>query len=185
MGNGWLFNADFLFAEIPTDDANFGSYGSASFGMECFTFDPTLWLIAGKWPVLYYGVQRANDVIRVLAKVPEGAMTADETLQVKAEATFLRAYYHLQLAMIYEHVPYVDETISFENGNYDVTNTEPIWPKIEADFQFAADNLSPTKPDAGRANSWAAKSFLAKVYMFEHEFTKAQTLLAGYHCKLR
>ena len=39
MANGWLYNADFLFAEIPTDDANFGSYGSASIGMECFTFD--------------------------------------------------------------------------------------------------------------------------------------------------
>ena len=41
LGNGWLFIADFMYAEIPTDDANFGSYGSASLGMECFTYDPT------------------------------------------------------------------------------------------------------------------------------------------------
>lgn len=178
LGNGWLFNADYIFAEIPTDDANFGSYGSASLGMECFTFDATSWLLAGKWPVLYYGVQRANDVLRVLAKVPAGFMTADEVLQAKAEAIFLRGYYHLQLAMIYEHVPYVNDSVSFENGNYNVPNKEPIWPRIESDFQFAANNLSPAKPGAGRANNWAAKAFLAKLYMFEHEFTKAQPLLA-------
>ena len=123
-------------------------------------------------------MQRANDVLRVLAKVPADAITADQATQVKAEARFLRAVYHFTAAMMWRNVPFVDETVSFENGNYNVPNTEPIWPKIEADFQFAADNLPPTKPDAGRANSWAAKAFLAKVYMFEHKFNEAQPLLA-------
>ena len=64
-----------------------------------------------------------------------------------------------------------------ENENYNVSNKESIWPHIEADFQFAADSLSATKPDASRANGWAAKCFLAKVYMFQHKFTEAKPLL--------
>jgi hypothetical protein len=74
-------------------------------------------------------------------------------------------------------MPYVDENISFENGNYNVSNEVPIYPKIEADFQFAEENLKPLQAQIGRANSWAAKAFLAKVYMFQHKYTEAKTLL--------
>lgn len=178
LNNGWLYASEYLFAEIPSDDSNFGSYGGEAWGLETFLFDPNFFIFDEKWTALYTGVQRANDVLRVLAKVPAEKITADEALQIKSEAVFLRACFHLSAAQIFGNVPYVDETVSYENGNYNVSNTEPIWPKIEADFQFAADNLAATKPDAGRANKWAAKSFLAKVYMFEHKYSEAQPLLA-------
>ncbi|MEJ0103836.1 MAG: RagB/SusD family nutrient uptake outer membrane protein [Bacteroidota bacterium] len=178
LNNGWLYNSEYLWAEIPSDEAYFGSYGSASWGMEFFTFDPNFYIFNGKWGVIFTSVQRCNDVLRVLAKVPDGSITPEDALQLKAEAVFLRALFHFQGLRIFGHIPYLDETVSFENGNYNVSNTEPIWSKIEADFQFAADNLTETKPDAGRANSWAAKAFLAKTYMFEHKYAEAQPLLA-------
>ncbi len=177
LGNGWLYASDYLWAEVPSDEANFGSYGTASWGMECFTLNASFFLLEPKWNSLYYGVQRSNDVLRVLAKVPDGLMSDDEKLQVKGEAMFLRGYYHMQLTNVYGNVPYLDETMNYESGNYNVSNTDPVWPKIEADFQFAADNLSESKPAVGSANKWAAKSFLAKVFMFEHKFPEAKTLL--------
>lgn len=177
MGNGWLFASDYIYASIPSDEANFGSYGGAAWGLETFSFDASFWLFDTKWAVLFYGVQRANDVLRVLAKVPAGQMTADEVLQAKAEATFLRGYYHLQATNIFGKVPFLDETVSFDNGNYNATNTVSAWSKIEADFKFAAENLSNTKKQAARANKWAAKAFLARVYMFEHKFAEAKPLL--------
>ena len=129
------------------------------------------------WDGNYDGIQRANDVLRLLPLVPENELSADEALQLKAEAIFIRAFLHFQLVLRFLNVPYVDETITFSAGNYNIPNTTPIWPKIEADFQFAADNLAEIKPDAGRANKWAAKAFLAKVYMQQHKYAEALPLL--------
>src|SRR5690606_38814448 len=49
--------------------------------------------------------------------------------------------------------------------------------KLEDDFKYAAANLKSVQPQVGRANSWAAKAFLAKIYMIEQRFGEAQTLL--------
>jgi hypothetical protein len=170
-----------IFGGVSSDDAHTGTEAGAlqpipSF--ENYSLDATVYPLNSKWIELYAGVQRANDVLRVLAKVPSDDISSDEATQIKAEALFLRALYHFQAAMLWRNVPYVDETVDFASNNYNVPNKEPIWPEIEKDFQFAADNLTPTKPDAGRANSWAAKAFLVKVYMFEHKYAEAQPLLA-------
>ena len=130
-----------------------------------------------EWRLGYDGIQRANSVLRVLAKVPAGQLTDKEATQIKAEAIFIRAVLHFELAKFYLHIPFVDESVTFDAGNYLVPNTESIWPKIEADFQFAADNLSPTNTNRGRANSWAAKCFLAEVYMQQHKYAQALPLL--------
>lgn len=177
LNNGWLYCSNYLFAETPGDCANFGTYGSAPWGLKTFAFDATFFIYNDKWAALYTTIQRANDVLRVLAKIPEGQITPEEAKQVKAEAVFIRAITHMTATHIYGRVPYVDETVSFENGNYNVSNTEPAWPKIEQDLQFAADNLAETRPEAGRANNWAARAFLAKAYMFQSKFAEAKPLL--------
>lgn len=177
LNNGWLYCSDYLFAEMPADCANGGSYGFAAWGIKTFNFDANFFIFNDKWASLYNAIQRANDVLRVLEKVPPGGITPEEALQIKAEATFLRAINHMKAVFLYGKVPYVDETINFDNGNYNVPNTEPVWPKIEADLEFAAANLSETKTEAGRANSWAAKAFLAKAYMHQDKFEEAKPLL--------
>jgi hypothetical protein len=112
-----------------------------------------------------------------LKNAPEGTLSAKEIAQIQGEAIFIRAVLHFELAKLYLNVPYVDESITFSDGNYNVPNTESIWPKIEEDFKFAVDNLSETNGERGRANSWAAKCFLAKVYMQQHKYTEALPLL--------
>jgi hypothetical protein len=130
-----------------------------------------------RWALCYNGIQRANSVMNVLKKVPEGSISSEKIKQIKAEAVFLRAVLHFELAKVYLNVPYVDESITFNDGNYNVPNNESIWPKIEADFKFAIDNLAPTNADRARANNWAAKGFLAKVYMQQHKYSEALPLL--------
>lgn len=172
---------NWIFGGVTSDDAHTGTEAGAlppMTSVESYNYDASMLPFNHKWIVLYAGVQRANDALRVLAKVPSGVLTDAETLQIKAEATFLRALYHMEAAKLWENVPYVDETVSYANGNYNVANTGPIWTKIEADFKFAADNLTPTKSEVGRANKWAAKSFLAKTLLFERKFTEAQPILA-------
>lgn len=180
MDRGSWQAGNWIFGGVSSDDAHTGTEAGALQPVPSFenhTLGATNSSLDSKWKVLYAGVQRANDVLRILEKVPSGSITPEKATQIKAEAIFLRAFFHLSAAMIWKNVPYVDETISFEENNYNVSNTVPIWPFIEKDFRFAADNLAATHADAGRANSWAAKVFLAKTYMFEHKYAAAQPLL--------
>lgn len=180
-GGEYAAISNWIFGGIASDDAHKGqAFGRnpAQEQVENYTVNPsTNTALLPRWNTAYAGIQRANDVLRILAKVPENQLTTDEALQIKAEAIFLRGVYHMELAKVFWNVPYVDETISFAAGNYNVTNTVPIWPKIEADFKFAADNLSALKSQIGRANKWSAKSFLAKTLIFEEKFSEALPIL--------
>lgn len=131
--------------------------------------------IESKWRNLYAAVNRCNDVLKLLPNVKDA--TPEKILQVEAETKFLRGVYYQYLAMFFKNVPWIDETISYVGKNYLISNTDDIYPKIEADFSFAADNLTETKSQVGRANKWAAKSFLAKTYMFQNKFAEAKVLL--------
>ena len=73
-------------------------------------------------------------------------------------------------------VPYVDESVDYGTGVDQVKNDVDIWPKIEADFKFAYDNLPATQSAVGRANKWAAASYLAKAYMYEKKYAEAKAL---------
>lgn len=171
---------NWIFGGVVSDDAHTGTEAGAlppMTSVESYNYDASMLPFAQKWQVLYAGVQRANDVLRILAKVTDGSINAEEEKQIRAEATFLRGIYHLEAAKLWENIPFVDETISYANGNVKVTNTVSAWPKIEADFAFAAANLTPTKSEVGRGNSWAAKAFLAKTYMFQDKYTEAKPLL--------
>jgi starch-binding outer membrane protein, SusD/RagB family len=133
-----------------------------------------------KWVVLYSGIQRANDVIRTIRLSP--SIAPADTIEYVAEARFLRGYYHLEGKKMWNNFPYVDESISYVNGNLDVPNFVggqyvDIWPKIEADLNYAVSNLPATQPNIGRVNKWAAMAFLAKAYMYEHKYSDAKPLL--------
>ncbi len=178
-GGGWP-SGKWIFGGVASDDAHTGTEAAALQPVplyENYTQNATTASVNSRWMVLYAGVQRSNDVLRILAKTSESALPTDQAVQIKAEAMFLRGLYHLEAALMWRNIPYIDETMDFANDNYNVENNIPVWPKIEADFQFAIDNLTPTKAQVGRVNSWAAKAFMVKTYMFQHKFADAKLLL--------
>ncbi len=129
---------------------------------------------------LYNGIQRANDVIRTLRLSP--SISPSDTVEYEAEARFLRGYFHFEGKKIFNNFPYVNELIQYSAGNLDVPNSVNgnyinIWPDIEADLSYAANNLPGTQPNIGRVNKWAAMAFLAKAYMYQHQYDSALTLL--------
>ncbi|HEY0274023.1 MAG TPA: RagB/SusD family nutrient uptake outer membrane protein, partial [Chitinophaga sp.] len=124
-----------------------------------------------KWITVYDGVSRCNDVLKIMAMATD--ISDADRKQISGEARFLRGWYHFEAKKLWNHVPYVDETVT----NFMVPNNEDIWPKIEADFQYAIDNISPMKAQVGRASSWTAKAVLGKVYMFEHKYPEAKAIL--------
>lgn len=165
--NGWT-------SLLAPDDARMGSESGVSIE-DAFLIDATTGSINARWEFIYAAVQRCNDVIRVLPEVPDISET--ERIQIESEAKFLRGIYYLQLTTLWKNVPWIDETVNYSEKNYLVENNTDIYKYIEADFKFAADNLTETKSEVGRANKWAAKSFLAKTYMFQNKFSDASILL--------
>ena len=67
--------------------------------------------------------------------------------------------------------------MSFKECNEKIPNTEDIWSKIEADFEFAASTLPAVQAQKGRATKWSAKTYLAKVKIFQKKWSEAKTLL--------
>jgi tetratricopeptide (TPR) repeat protein len=132
--------------------------------------DPSNGFFNTKWKALYEGVARTNAVIVTAPKTPN-LTDADKTGYI-AEARFLRGHYYFELKKFFNMVPWIDETTT----DYKQPNDKDIWPNIEADFKFAADNLPPTQPLPGKANKWAAMSYLAKTYLYEKKYAEAKAL---------
>ena len=114
-------------------------------------------------------------------KLAKDISSADVT-RITAEAKFLRAHYHFDLAKFFGNIPYIDETISYAAGNYLVPNggNAAALAKIEADMLYAYQNLPETmSTGVGRANKWAAAAYLGKIYMFEKKYAEAKAVLTA------
>jgi len=174
-GDGFASGAsNWIFGGVSGDDANKGSDPSDvadAAPMEDWTITSTNGAIPQKWKLCYSGAQRCNDVIRTLPLAAD--IDADLATTITAQARFLRAFYHFELKKIFGNIVYADENLTLDN----TTNQVDVWPNIEADLNFAADNLPETFGEVGRVNKWAAKALLAKCYMYEHKYSDAYTLL--------
>ncbi|MGN0022111.1 MAG: RagB/SusD family nutrient uptake outer membrane protein [Sphingobacterium hotanense] len=170
-----------IFGGVASDDAHTGTEAGALQPVpqyESYTHTAATQGLNARWIVLFAGVQRANDVLRVLAITEEKQLISAEVAeQIRAEARFLRGVYHLEAMLMWKNIPFIDETVSATNGNYFVPNSENAWPKIEEDFKYAAEKLTATKSEVGRANKWAAKSYLVKSYMFQNKFNEAKPVV--------
>jgi starch-binding outer membrane protein, SusD/RagB family len=133
--------------------------------------DPNIGFFNTKWNVLFDGVVRINNILAILPLVTD--MTGAEKTEVKAECLFLRGHYYFELKKMFNKVPWVDETMLVD---YKQPNNTDIWPKIQADFQFAFDSLAATQPQVGRANKWAAGCYLAKTYLYQQQWAQAKAL---------
>ncbi|HET6766370.1 MAG TPA: RagB/SusD family nutrient uptake outer membrane protein, partial [Chitinophagaceae bacterium] len=133
--------------------------------------------LASKWGTVYDGVQRANDVLRVMAKAKD--IFPEDQKRIAAEARFLRAHYHFEAKKIWNKIPFIDETVTYENGNYRVSNEKDVWPEIENDLEYSVANLAatPYQGAVGRATKYTAMALLAKAYIFQQKFAQAKLLL--------
>jgi len=128
-----------------------------------------------KWRGWYEGIARANSVLSILpdVEVTEGIFSEQDKARIEGEARFIRAHFYFELKRFFGMVPWIDETVDALTPQ---PNNQDIWPDIEADFQFAFDNLPETQDEVGRPNKWAAAAYLAKTYMYQDKFSQAREL---------
>ncbi len=120
------------------------------------------------WTNLYESIGRANIALQALNATTDAAFP--NRLKRIAEMRFLRAHAYFIAKIMWNRIPYVDETLSREDilkaSNVALTSDE-LWNKIGADFQFAIDNLPVSQTEIGRANKLAATAYLAKVRLYQ------------------
>jgi hypothetical protein len=178
--SGWESAAsNWVYGSVASDDSYKGSDAGDQPDInpiETYTETASDYYFNNKWSLLMDGVSRSNDVLRTMRLAKD--ITPKDTLLISAQARFLRAHYHFEGKKMWNSFIFVDESINYAAGNFNVSNSTEILPAIEADLQYAIANLPPSwGSQAGRINVWGAKSYLAKVYMFEHKFQEAKTLL--------
>jgi len=176
----WTASADnWIFGQVCADDSHKGSDpGDQPDIVPLMTWseNPSNNMVLGKWQTLYDAIQRCNAVLREMPLAKD--MTAADTVEVRAEAQFLRGVYMFELKKVFGNgAPFVDESVSYEFGNWRVPNQVETWPNIEADLTYAMTNLPATQSDLGRANKYAAEAFLGKALLYEHNYAGAKTLL--------
>jgi starch-binding outer membrane protein, SusD/RagB family len=124
--------------------------------------------ISEAWRTNYNGISRANVLLDELQK--NGNVITDAKLRnrLEGEAKFLRAFYYFDLVRWFGKVPLIDHPISAKEAlALPRSPVSDVYKLIISDLTFAGDNLpaSYTGADVGRATKYAAKGFLALVYM--------------------
>jgi len=126
------------------------------------------------WDWMFAGVNRANYILEFKDKTDfEGKN------QIIAEARFLRAYYHFELVKWFGPIPLKGD-VRFKIDDEKTIPRSPVtevYASIEADLQFAIDNLNPVAPQVGRATKGSAQALLGKVYLYQDKFSFAATTL--------
>lgn len=167
---------NWVWGGIVSDDAYKGAIssdkGNEANEIEGFYITTTNPWLGGHWRTMYAGIVRANDILRIMATVKN--ITDQDKLLIEAQTKFLRAHFYFELTIVHGKVPYIDENT--ENPTI-VPNSHLVWSEIEADMQFAVENLPNKWSDKGRATAWAAKTYLARIYMFQKKFDLAMPLL--------
>lgn len=126
------------------------------------------------WNWMFAGVNRASYILEFQDKTDFAGKE-----QILAEARFLRAYYHFELLKWFGPIPLKGDA-RFEVG--DETSlprapVEEVYAAIEADLNYAVENLAPVAPQVGRASRGAAQALLGKVFLYQEKFAQAANVL--------
>lgn len=173
-GADWTVSGDNWWLDTLSDDAHKGSTDGDQadlYLMETYDWGTGNPYIYGKWRGIFAGVNRSNAVLALISTIEGGDFSAQE-----AEARFLRGHYNFELQKMYGNVPNITLE-NYINTEFNQPNPGPIWDQIEADFQYAVDNLPNTQEEPGRPSSLVAKAFLGKTYLYQSKWTPALTAL--------
>jgi hypothetical protein len=196
---------EWQFTELRSDNSKQGQPGSTASGNRDLS-DLDMFIPATThqgnytfWLNSYANIRNVNIILEKLGVIYDpGAGTISynninlpisevDRKQLAGEALFIRAYHYFNLLRLYGGVFLVYKPISpVEAKTMNRATEADIYKLIEADLGTATTSLSALKysqivtstpADLGRANSWAAKGLLAKVYLTEGKKSEAIPLL--------
>lgn len=130
----------------------------------------------GIWTWLYQTINAANTIVG-RADDPAVKWSSDaEKNRVVAEARLIRAWAYRHLTYLWGDVPLnLTESAGDKiRTDFDRTPRAEVWKQMEADFQFAEQNLPATSSNPGKLVKAVAQHYLAELYLAEGQPAKAE-----------
>lgn len=130
------------------------------------------------WKRLYEGINRANDVIDNIGKVPD--MSSATKAQRIAECKFLRAYHYYKLNALWGGVPIYDRNLAPSEYTKARSTQDQVWDFIISDLtdcincENLPDKFAGASGDFGRVTKGAAYALRGKVYMWKKMWKEAE-----------
>lgn len=128
------------------------------------------------WAAAYGLVKNANNAIAGLTATT--TLTPAVKSQLLGEVKTIRAFAYFQLVNLFGDVPLIlNSDADYANAsNMGRTPAADVWKQIVADLKEAQDGLPAAYAGSmrGRINKWAAAQLLARVYLFQKDYAKAE-----------
>jgi hypothetical protein len=194
--------SEWQFTEQRSDNTKQGVTGSTASGnrdlsdLDMFIPSTAHAAIYSYWLSTYNNIHNCNLVLQNLGVKYDAAsasisfnpitipVTDVDRKKLAAEALFIRAYHYFNLVRLFGGVFLVSDPISPADAKaMNRASEADIYKLIETDLKASAANGINAKfsaiaaGDIGKANSWAAKGLLAKVYLTLNRKAEAVTLL--------
>lgn len=133
--------------------------------------------IVSTWMRAYQGIGRCNVMLKLIED-KASLLTDAQKKQLRGEALFFRAYYHMRLIFYFGDVPLITspvETVS-EGVNLTRTPKEQVYQQIMDDFTEAAGLLElqyTNATDIGRVTRGTANAYKARAALYFSDFDTA------------
>ena len=130
------------------------------------------------WKQYYEGINRANDVISNISKVP--GMSDALKQRREAECRFIRAFYYYRLNCRWRGVPVYLENLAPDEYTKGRSSEDAVWQTIIDDCNWCIDNenlpdrYSSSDADYGRITKAAAYMLRGKVYLWQKKYELAE-----------
>ena len=128
----------------------------------------------GIWASMYNSIRDCNIAIEKLPAATQ--MTDEQKTRYIAELRFIRALCYFELVRLWKSVP-LRTPENMSEWNLGKSSNEDIYSFIVEDLKFAIENCPQSSRLVGTPNQNAAKSLLAKVYMYQNKQNEALPLL--------
>lgn len=133
---------------------------------------------SGGWNSFYQIIMLSN---QILGRI-DAAEFNDKALQgyIKGEAHMFRAYAYYNLGWMFGGVPLIDKVLTAKEAlNFPRSTQEETFAFAAKDYGEAIKLLPPswTAGNVGRVTKYAAEGMLARMYMFQSNFSAAKPLL--------
>lgn len=178
-GFGTYFKGLLMMGRAGTDEmyVNQGFWDATGKEIGNYTFTSFSRIPSAVWQLQYIGINRCNVLIDKI-KNTNVSMPEATKQRILGEASFLRAFYYFQLARFYGGVPIITEDTNLNEFRNIRSSLADTYDFIINDLKVAEENI-PVINEPGRATKYAAKTYLAKVYLqMSGEPLKDQTAAA-------
>jgi hypothetical protein len=164
-----------MWGDILSSDAEPHPDGVAWNQIYKYTLTPENGELLNQWFQIYEGIYRCNIA---LAKIPEIDMDSQIKERLLNEAYFIRGWWMLRLAKLYGDAPLVTAPLALDELIVPKSTQQQIFDQVEEDLK-QAESLPGNYDDSnvGRATSFAAKTVLAELYMWQERWSEAKPLL--------